>query len=236
MSQQITTEFNGFPQEALTFFDRIRENNNKQWFEENKPLFKEKVQAPAQEFVVALGERLATIAPSIRYDTKLTGSGSIMRIYRDVRFSKDKSPYTTNMGIVWWEGEGKKMLNPSFYFHMAHDDTWLGGGLYHFPDLDQYRRAVDDDVLGNRLVEVSEQMASVGHSLNGDMYKRVPRGYDPDHPRAELLKMKGMTCGFSKISDDVVMSPSLVDVCFDYCQQLLPMHQWLVAMQNMPVD
>ena len=70
-------EFNGFPAEAFTFFEDIRVYNNKEWFEANKPLFKAKVQKPAQDFVVALGQRLDTIVPNIRYDTKLTGSSFV---------------------------------------------------------------------------------------------------------------------------------------------------------------
>lgn len=227
------TQFDGFSADALAFFAEIVDNNNKAWFEKNKPRFKSQVQKPAQDFVVAVGERLDTIAPNIRYDTKLTGSGSIMRIYRDTRFSKDKTPYKTNMGIVWWEGYGKKVQEPGFYFHMAAHDTWTGGGLYMFPDMDKYRRAIDDDELGEQFEAVVADLEAAGHPISvWDKYKRVPRGYDKDHPRAERLKYKGVTVGTSAISDDLVTSPELVDYCFEFYRTMLPLHQWLVTMMQ----
>ncbi len=227
------TAFDGFPPEVFTFFDEIRTNNNKEWFEAHKPFFKKTVQHSAQNFVMALGARLETAVPAIHYDTRLTGSGSIMRIYRDTRFSKDKTPYKTNLGIVWWEGDGKKTESPGFYFHMAADEVWFGGGLWHLPDVGRYREAVDDPEKGARLTAVVAQMAAAGHPITmTDPYKRVPRGYDKEHPRAELLKARGLTVSFPALTREIVSSAGLVDVCFAYAQKMLPLHQWLVAMMN----
>lgn len=223
--------FDGFSKDALAFFEEIAENNNKAWFETNKTRFKREIQQPAQQFVIALGERLDTIAPNIRYDTKLTGSGSIMRIYRDTRFSKDKTPYKKNLGIAWWEGYGKKTQEPGFYFNMSPGDTWMGGGLYMMPDLDKYRGAIVDDELGEAFEMVAAHMASIGLPISvWNPLKRVPRGYDKEHPRAERLKYKGITVGSNPLSDDLVTSPDLLDFCFEFCNKMLPLHQWLVKM------
>ena len=227
--------FDGFPKDALAFLTEVADNNNKAWFDANKPRFKSQVQAPSQAMVVALGEQLDAVIPNIRYDTKLTGSGSIMRIYRDTRFSKDKTPYKTNVGIVWWQGEGKKLVNPGFYFHLSPGDTWMGGGLYHFPDLDRFRVAVHDDVMGSELEAALAEMAQVGVTPTGDRYKRVPRGYDADHPRAELLKLKGLVCSSGQISPEVVNSAELINVCFDFCMKMMPLHKWLVKMMTTEV-
>lgn len=227
------SNFEGFPQDALIFFEEIAHFNAKDWFEENKERFQENVQRPAQAFVEALGERLATIVPGIRYNTSLNGSGSIMRIYRDVRFSKDKTPYKTNLGIVWWEGPGKKMEEPGFYFHLDQDGAWLANGMYIFPKntMTAYRKAVDHGQRGNALTEAIAQAEAVGLSISGSgEYTRVPTGYDKEHPRGDLLKKKGIVTVSPGIGVDVVTSPELVDLCFDYAKTMLPLHQWLVQL------
>ena len=92
--------FPGFPDDAPAFYREVAENNNKVWFEANKPRFKNNVQKPAQLFVEIFGNRLRELVDGMQYDTRLTGSGSIFRIYRDTRFSKDKTPYKTNLAIA----------------------------------------------------------------------------------------------------------------------------------------
>lgn len=101
--------FSGFPEEGIQFLADLDVNNNRDWFQANKKLFQERLQIPAQQFVAALGVRLLKISAGIRYDTRTNGSGSLMRIYRDTRFSKDKTPYKTNISMAFWEGPGKKI-------------------------------------------------------------------------------------------------------------------------------
>jgi uncharacterized protein (TIGR02453 family) len=228
-------DFAGFPQEAITFFEEIALFNAKEWFEENKARYQETIQRPAQAFVEALGERLATLAPGIQYSTSLNGSGSIMRIYRDVRFSKDKTPYKTNLGLSWWEGPGKKMEEPGYYFHLDRAGAWIANGMYGFPDstLAAYRKAVDDDKRGAALEQAVAQIQQAGLTISGmGEYTRVPTGYDKDHPRAALLKKKGLVAISPGIPLEVLITPALVDLCFDYAKTMLPLHQWLVAMQT----
>ena len=113
--------FMGFPQDALDFLAELKPNNNKAWFEVNKPRYRSSIVEPAIAFVTDLGERLKTIAHAIVYDTRTNGSGSLMRVYRDTRFSKDKTPYKTNIGMAFWEGPNAKMGNPSFFVHIEPD-------------------------------------------------------------------------------------------------------------------
>ena len=94
------TEFHGFPKAAVTFYEELAQNNAKAWFETHKALYQQDVIVPAQQFVLAMGERLKILSPAIIADTRLNGSGSIFRIYRDTRFSPDKSPYKTFLGIL----------------------------------------------------------------------------------------------------------------------------------------
>ncbi len=117
-----TPNFYGFPAEALRFLEELSKNNNREWFNAHKQEYQDHVLAPAQDFVLALGERLRTISAGIIYDTRTSGSGSILRTHRDIRFSKDKTPYHTYVRMVFWEGSRKKMENPR---NMAPLHQWL---------------------------------------------------------------------------------------------------------------
>ena len=108
-------KFEGFPAAGFEWFRKLAKNNNRTWFEKHKQEYVDNLQAPALAMVVELGERLKSVVPSISYDARPNG-GSMMRIYRDIRFSKDKTPYKTHIGINWWEGSGKG--GTGFHFFM----------------------------------------------------------------------------------------------------------------------
>jgi len=227
------TNFNGYPSETTQFFDDIKENNNKPWFLEHKNDYQTFVVEPTKAFIVTMGQRLETVAPAIQYDTRANGSGSMMRIYRDVRFSKDKSPYKTWLGVIFWEGIGKKTEKPGFYFSLDAEGARPHAGLYGFskPFLAAYREAVVDDKLGEELVSILATMPSA-YTINDPHYKRVPRGYDKEHPRANLLLHKGLGASGPRFSPDIVSSPDLLDVCFEHFRQMAPLQQWLVKVDQ----
>lgn len=229
------TQFEGFPQDAITFFEEIAIFNAKEWFEENKTRFQENIQQPAQAFVEALGERLATLRPGIQYNTSLNGTGSIMRIYRDTRFSKDKTPYKTNLGLVWWEGPGKKMKEPGYYFHIDRAGAWIANGMYILPKeaLATYRKAVDHERRGAALIEAIAHAEAAGLTISGSgEFTRVPTGYEKDHPRAGWLRRKGIVTVSPPLAPEAIHSPALVDHCFAYAKAMLPLHEWFVTMQQ----
>ena len=109
----MSNQFNGFLAAGLQFLADLEVNNEKEWFEAHKDVYQSQLLEPATNFITAVGERLQSISNQIRYDTRTNGSGSLMRIYRDTRFSKDKTPYKTAVSGMWWQGEGKKMENPA---------------------------------------------------------------------------------------------------------------------------
>jgi uncharacterized protein (TIGR02453 family) len=227
--------FPGFPGEGLTFLGELAANNNREWFEAHKGDYRSYVLEPAQAFVVALGERLKLLSPEIVYDTRTNGSGSIMRIYRDVRFSKDKTPYNPNLRVVFWQGAGKKTDNPGFFFGMDAQGAGLFGGMHTFlkPVLAAYQEAVADDGLGAELEAALDSLSGAGvYEVGGEQYKRVPRGYDLGHPRADLLRYKGLYVRSPKIEPDVLTTPELVEVCFEHCQVMAPLHHWLVRVNQ----
>ena len=121
-------EFTGFSPAVLEFYRGLVANNNREWFEANKDIYRQEVLGQAQCFVVAMGERLRRLVPTLAYDTRTNGAGSIFRIYRDVRFSRDKTPYKTHLGIFFWEGAWSKKEAPGFYFQLEPERVGLYAG------------------------------------------------------------------------------------------------------------
>jgi uncharacterized protein (TIGR02453 family) len=226
--------FAGFPAEGLRFLADLAKNNEREWFEAHKEAYRESVLAPARDLVFALGERLKkAISPGIVYDTAANGSGSLLRIYRDLRFSADKRPYNPYVRLVFWEGARKKMENPSFFIRIAPDGVNVYAGIHVFqkPILTAYREAVVDDRLGPELEDAIASVEQAGaYTVGGEHYKRVPRGYDAEHPRADLLRYNGLWAHTADPADPaVIVTPELLEVCLAHCVDMAPLHHWLVA-------
>ena len=227
--------FSGFPKEGLQFLEDLKMNNEREWFNNRKQDYIDYVQNPAQDFVLTFGEKLKSISPGFVYDTRMNGSGSVLRIYRDVRFSKNKSPYNTRLRIFFWEGTGKKMENPGIFFGLDERGARLHGGLFKFPKiiLTAYRDAIIDDQLGNELQTVIKTLQTTeNYDVGGKHYKRVPRGYDKEHPLSELLMYNGLYASSPLIDPSIAITSELLDVCFEYCLKMAPLHQWLVRVHQ----
>ena len=231
----VTKTFKGFPKEGLKFLKDLKNNNNRDWFGAHKKDYEEYLLEPAQNFVSDLGNRLKSLSKGIIYDTRTNGSGSIMRIYRDVRFSKDKSPYNTYLRMMFWEGEGKKTENPGFFFSISPKGAGIFTGMHEFskPRLEVYRDSVVDTKRGSELEKAIASLEKAGgYKIGGEHYKRVPKGYDPDHKRADLLRYNGLYTSFEAISKEAVLKPNLIDVCFDHCKKMAPLHKWLIKINQ----
>lgn len=165
--------FRGWPSEALEFYEGLTADNSKTYWTAHKAVYEAQVLAPTEAL-------LAELEPEF-------GAGKIFRPYRDVRFSPDKSPYKTHLG-VWLQSGG--------YIQLSADGLAAGCGMYQMaPDqLDRYRRAVADERSGAELTEVvaAIERARIGVHGHGTL-KTAPRGYPKDHPRADLLRHKGLT-------------------------------------------
>lgn len=224
--------FKGFPKEGLNFLKQLSSNNNKEWFKAHKEDYQKNLQMPAQGFVEAMGKKLQTMNPNIRFDTRTNGSGSLMRIYRDIRFSKDKTPYKTAIAGMFWEGEGKKTESSSFGFHMEPDGMKLMAGMWGFPKpaLLAFREGVDDEKMGAKLEKALQKVMGSGeYKISGEHYKRVPREYDSEHPRADLLRYNHLyVYPAQPIPASVVTSEKLVDAFYKHCQAMAPVQEWLV--------
>lgn len=231
MTEQLT--FQGFSKETVKFFKDLKKNNTKKWFEAHKQDYEICVMQPARAFVFSMGEKLRAHIPDIVAVPKI--NKSLFRINRDTRFSPDKSPYKTNMGIFFWEGNRPRMECPGFYFHLEPPFLLLGVGQYMFPKylFDTFRNSVVHPEYGKELAEsVAEIEKKKGYQIGGKHYKRVPAGFDPFHPNAGLLLHNGLHVGFETSIPDEFYSKKLVAYCWKKFQPLLPLHSWLVAMNR----
>jgi uncharacterized protein (TIGR02453 family) len=221
--------FKGFSKETVKFLKDLAGNNKRDWFNEHKEDFNRYVIEPARGFVDAMGERLMEIAPGIIAEPRV--NGSIFRIYRDTRFSKDKTPYKTHLGIFMWEGEGPKMECPGFYFHLEPPNLMLGGGIHIFSKslLEEYRNSVVHPGHGLALVTAAMKVSEVCN-IGGVHYKKVPRGFDKDHQFAQFLLYNGLTAWVQTPIPEEVYSEKIVDYCFDVFKGMAPLHYWLREM------
>lgn len=217
---------------TLQFLTEIEANNNRDWFQANKARYQNEFLAPIQEFIEAIGAGLQQISPGLNADPRPTG-GSMMRIYRDMRFSKDKTPYKTHLGVTFWEGAGKKTEVPGYHFYMDKNGGALYGGQHSFPKdvLPVFRAAIDDSDFGAQFQPALEAVAAAGdYEIGGEKYKRVPREYEPDHPRGDLLRYKGIYVKSTRLTRDQLTSATLVDFCIQHFQNMAALHHWLVKM------
>ena len=221
------SSFEGFSQELITFFEDLKKNNRKEWFDSHRKDYDRFVMEPARAFVLDMGERLRMIAPDIQAVPKV--NQSLFRINRDTRFSKDKSPYKTNLGIWFWEGNRKRMECSGFYFHFGDGKMMLGTGMHMFsPEhLKAYREAVVDEKLGKKLAKAAESVSGKGYLIGVKHYKRVPRGLDPGHERADFLLHKGLTAMKEEKVPNAFFSSAIIDYAFSSFKDMSPIHQWL---------
>lgn len=223
--------FNGFTQGTVDFFLNLKKNNNKEWFDQNRDKFEDLVMTPARAFVIGLGERLKSISPDIVADPRI--NKSIFRIYRDTRFSFDKSPYKTHLGIYFWAENRPKMESSGFYFHLEPPDLMLGVGMYSFSKslLNVYRKSVVDEEYGEELKNIIEKIRKNPHfELGGKYYKRIPLGYDSRHQNSELLLHNGLYVSFEIQIPKELFSSALLDYCLKIFTELNPLYKWLLAM------
>ena len=224
--------FSGFSPMTVRFFKDLARHNSKEWFEQHRDEYETTVLSPAKAFVTAMGERLRREVPNIRAEPRV--NGSIFRIFRDVRFSKDKSPYKTNLGIYFWQGNRSRWECSGFYFHLEPPILLLGAGVYKFSPhlLDRFRRAAADPETGDELVEIISAIADLkGYTIGGKAYKRIPPGLDaPSAEAAALLLHGGLWAGVEVPIPDVFYSPQLIDYCSKRFLPLLPLHRWLMSL------
>lgn len=209
-----TPRFAGFSLGLLHFLEELGRNNNKAWFDANKERYESELRTPALDFISAMEKPLRKISPHMVAVPKKVG-GSLMRIHRDVRFGKDKTPYKTNVGIHFRHEAGKDVHCPGFYVHIALDECFLGAGIWR-PDstaLGLIRDRIVEEPARWKRARDGKRFREVW-APSGDSLKRPPRGYDADHPLLEDLKRKDHIA-VAEIDHDRLMAPDVVDFVSD---------------------
>ncbi len=201
--------FPGFPLGMLHFLEELSRNNNKPWFDKHKERYEREVRGPALAYIAAMQKPLAKISPHFLAVSKKVG-GSLMRVHRDVRFSKDKSPYKTNVGIHFRHDAGRDVHAPGIYLHIDTNEVFLGVGLWR-PEpqaLASIREAIVEDPKAWKRITRAKAFRDT-FKLGGDSLKRPPRGYDADHQLLEDLKRKDHIAACN-LDHDVLFGPGVV--------------------------
>lgn len=222
-----------FSKGTLNFLDELAANNNRPWFEINKPRYEELVREPAMAFISEMGPVLEKFAPHFRTDLRKVG-GSLMRVARDTRFSRNKSPFKTNIGIQFRHELGKDVHAPGFYVHIANDECFLAAGCWG-PDaeaLGQIRDLVAQKP--EKWFSARDHKKFVEYwALSGDTLNRPPLGYDAVHLAIDDLKRKDFI-GVAPLSHDDVIGGDLVKLAMERFSGAAPFMKFLCAALNVP--
>ena len=217
---------NPFRPVLFEFLRDLARNNDRDWFQANKDRYENHVKEPALQFISDFGPHLRKISPHFLAIPKASG-GSLFRIYRDVRFSKDKSPYKTSVGIQFRHAAGKDVHAPGYYLHIEPRSIFVGTGIWH-PDsasLAKIRRHLQEDPKGWKRA-ISGQRFEQDWQLEGDSLKRPPRGVDADHPLIEDLKRKDFI-GVTRLTQKRLLAPDFPKRFVGLCKQGSPLVRYL---------
>jgi len=196
----VPTAFAGFPEEMLKFFRSLKRNNRREWFQPRKHLFEQHVKTPMLELVSGINSELAKFAPEYVTEPKK----AVFRIYRDTRFSADKTPYKTHIAASFARRGGERLGTGGFYFSVSHDTIEVAAGIWH-PDRDVtllVRNHIADTHAELTRVLADKKARKLAGGLQGDALTRSPKGFDPEHPAASFIKMKDWIL-------DVALDPGL---------------------------
>tara|TARA_R100000005_G_scaffold94311_1_gene71911 strand:+ start:6486 stop:7184 length:699 start_codon:yes stop_codon:yes gene_type:complete len=230
------SDFKGFPEDCLAFFADLITNNNRDWFQRNKARYKDSVVYPMSDFIAAMAPRLDAIAPLYIADPRPHG-GSMFRIYRDVRFSRDPRPYKEHVACQFRHQAGRDAHAPGYYVHIAPDGVRFGGGIYlpPAPILARVRTAIDEQ--GNEWRKIRQDAdfrVYFPEGIRGDSLKRAPKGYDNDHPDIEDIRRKTLFVMHHLKNTHDITRPDFVDKVDDAFQRATPFMRFLTNAVELP--
>lgn len=226
--------FDGLPADYFRFFKELSANNNREWFEDNKPRFRESVQAPLVAFVEAMAPRLKKVSKYFVADPRLNG-GSIFRIYKDVRFSRDKTPYKTHGGVQFRHARGKDAHAPGFYVHMGPGEVFFGGGIWMPPSdvLLKIRSAIRDDGAAWKKASTGAAFKKRFGEVRGDQLTRPPRGFDGEGANIEDIRRKSFFA-MEQGTEKLAKSAEFPDAVADAMKEATPLMKFLCKATGAP--
>ncbi len=217
----------------FAFLRDLAKNNNRDWFKANKQRYEDSIREPALQFVRDFEARLEKISPHMVVDDRKVG-GSLFRIYRDVRFSMDKTPYKTNSGIHFRHEAGKNAHCPGFYLHLDPKEIFVDAGVWR-PDSEtvgKIRATIDAEPKSWKSAVGRKTFAST-YELAGDSLKRPPKGYEADHPLIDDLKRKDFI-GVVSLSQKAVTRRGFIDEYTKLCRKATPLMSFLCRAIDVP--
>ncbi|MDG0814859.1 DUF2461 domain-containing protein [Bdellovibrio svalbardensis] len=224
-------DFRGFSPEAFRFLRSLKRNNRRNWFQPRKETYDELLRLPMMALICEIGEEARKFAPEIRFDPK----HAVLRVYRDTRFSKDKTPYKTNIAASLPFGTyGKNMDSPGLYLHIEPGEIFVGGGLY-MPNSQQLRKIREAIVQhSDSFLEIIEDRNFKKHfgDISGERLKTNPRGISPDHEMIDYLRLKQFFV--SKTFDDsIALKKDFPKKVAKEFELMMPLLRWLNKSQSL---
>lgn len=194
-----------FTTQGMSFLSELDANNNREWFHENKLRYENLIRTPALKFIDNMANDLAHLSPHFLAVSKKVG-GSLMRVHRDVRFGRDKSPYKINIGIQFRHEMGRDVHAPGFYLHVEPGDCFLGVGIWR-PDATALGKIRDSIIERDKqwFDAINEKAFKNNFDLRGESLKTAPRGYDKNHSLIDDIKRKDFIA-ISPVDDKKVLS------------------------------
>jgi uncharacterized protein (TIGR02453 family) len=220
----VRTAFAGFPEEMVRFFRSLKRNNRREWFQPRKHLFEQHVRTPMLELVSAINAELGKFAPEYVTEPKK----AIFRIYRDTRFSADKTPYKTHIAASFARRGGERLGAGGFYFSVSHDAIEAAAGVWH-PERDVML------LVRNHIAETHQELSRIladkkalklTGGLQGDRLTRSPKGFDPEHPAADFIKMKDWILDV-RLEPSLATTPKLHEEIVARFRAMTPLIQYL---------
>ncbi len=223
-----------FTPKLFEFLRDLEANNDRAWFKANQDRYEEHVKEPALRFINDFAVRLRKISPHFVADSRPVG-GSLFRIHRDTRFSKDKTPYKTNTGVHFRHERAKDAHAPGYYLHLDPAGSFGGVGIWHPETKVQYqiRDAMADDPARWKRATRGKKFADVFGSVDGERLKRPPKGFDPDHPLIDDLKLKSFVAS-TRFSQKQITAPGFIDDFAANCRTGTPFVEFLCQAVGVP--
>lgn len=222
--------FDGFSKKGIEFLKELEVNNTKTWFENHRSVWEKEILFPNTCFVQEMGETLQILVPTIHFRPKV--AGSLFKIYRDVRFSKDKTPMKSKIGLLFWQGQAYRMQSSSFYMHYDTNSYFIATGIRNFksPLLKTYREYIKIKKHRNTLHVILENLKNQGYNLPEMKYKRIPFGFDKDEENIYLSRYNCMFAYKEFDIDEVFYTEEIIDRAFKVYEDMSALQSWVYEM------
>ena len=223
-------QFQGFNKEGIKFLDDLSNNNSKEWFELNRHIWQKTIQEPNISFIEDMGETLQILVPNIKFAPKV--SASLFKIYRDIRFSKDKTPMKSKIGLLFWQGSGHRMQSSSFYMHYSKNLYFIASGIRNFkaPLLKVYREYLLNEQNRESLHFILEDLKQKGYLIPEEKFKRVPKIFIGDESYLYLTKFNCMFAYNEFEINSTFFKEEFLDNVFKQYDDMKDIQSWVYEM------